>query len=323
MNSTALPLLSQIVRHDAFERASAQIDARLATRLPRSGDIIPLLGPTRVGKSAVTRRLVERAAQAHSLTPMKNVIHATLPAQTNGRDIYASILKELGKRPGKSEVTNSVKARVFNGLESLKIDVVVLDEVNHIAERGSNLTPRAAADHLKTLVDETGITLILDGLPRFQRIIDQNEQLRDRASGTILLRPYDWQSDDDREAFATAADAGIASLEGSGFPVALDYEDFVRRLYGASGGRVPMMMRILKLCALGMAKPGKINLGDLHTAASQMQQSGIPIAKFFETRDPDEVDLMRSFAAIMAEAGLEFRIDSLPGLGVEWETQVG
>lgn len=323
MTSTALPLLSQYVRHDAVERASAEIDARLATKLPKSGTIIPLLGPTRVGKSEITRRLMERATAARSLVPMKNVIRAKVPPEPTAMGVYAAILGSFGKEPGRSELISSVKARLFRGLEILGIDIVVLEEVNHIAERGSKLTARAAADHLKTLVDETGITLILDGLPRFQRIIDQNEQLRDRASGTILLKPYDWQSDADREAFATAADAAIASLGKSGFPVALDYEDFVRRLYGASGGRVPMMMRILKLCALGMAQPGKINLADLHTTASRMQQSGIPIASFFEARDPDEVDLMRSYAAIMAEAGLDFRVDSLAALGVELGAQVG
>ncbi|RVV97928.1 hypothetical protein EKE94_10685 [Mesobaculum littorinae] len=323
MTSTALPLLSQIVRHDAFERASAELEVRLAARLPNAGGIIPLLGPTRVGKSQIMRRLVDRAEPAHSLIPMKKVIRAKLPAQTNGREIYAAILNQLGRKPGKNEVTSSVKGRVYRGIENLGIEVVVLDEVNHIAERGSNLSPRAAADHLKTLIDETGITLILDGLPRFQRIIDQNEQLRDRASGTILLKPYDWQADDDREAFGTAADAAIVSLEESGFPVAMEFEDFVRRLYGASGGRVPMMMRILKLCALGKSRPGVIDLRDFHKAASSMQQSGIPTASFFETREPDEVDLMRSYVAIMAEAGLEYRIDSLPGLGVEWGAQVG
>ena len=194
MTSTALPLLSQIVRHDAFERASAEIDLRLATRLPGAGSIIPVFGPTRVGKSEMMRRLERRAEPASSLFPIKNVILANIPPETSSRGIYAAILRKLGREPGKSEDTNSVKSRVFRGLEALTIDVVVLHEVNHIAELGSKLTSRAAADHLKALVDETGVTLILDGLPRFQRIIDQNEQLRDRATGTILSKPYDWQA---------------------------------------------------------------------------------------------------------------------------------
>lgn len=321
MDSTALPFLSQIVRHDALECISPEIDQRLAARVPGCGIIIPLLGPTRVGKSMVAKRLVKRAEPAHSLAPMKNIVHAKLPPQPNGRDIYAAILKELGKEPGSKETTNSVKARVAQGLNSLKIEVVILDEVNHIAERGSNLTPRAAADHLKAFVDETGVTLILQGLPRFQRIIDQNEQLRDRASNTIVFRPYDWQADADREAFATAADSAMISLSRSGFRVSLDFEDVVRRIYGASGGRVPIMIRIFKLCALNMGQCGDIGLTELHKAASSMQQSGIPVASFFETREPDEVDLMRSFSAIMSEAGLDFSIKSLAGLGVEWGAQ--
>ena len=84
---------------------------------------------------------------------------------------------------------------------------------------------------------------------------------------------------------------------------------------------MPIMIRIFKLCALNMGQCGDIGLTELHKAASSLQQSGIPVASFFETRDPDEVDLMRSFSAIMSEAGLDFSIKSLAGLGVEWGAQ--
>ena len=84
-----------------------------------------------------------------------------------------------------------------------------------------------------------------------------------------------------------------------------------------------MMMRLLKMCTLGIGKPREMGLSDLHRAAASMQQSCIPTASFFETREPDEVDLMRSFAAIMSEAGLEFGVETLAGLGVEWGAQAG
>lgn len=83
-------------------------------------------------------------------------------------------------------------------------------------ERGSNLSARAAADHFKTVVDETGVSLVLAGLPRFQQIIDHNEQLRDRAAGTVYFAPYDWQKDEERDAFAGAVEAVLLSLEKSG-----------------------------------------------------------------------------------------------------------
>ena len=322
MTNTSLPLLSQLVLHDAFNDAYATVETILKTKDPRSGCIIPILGPTRVGKSGIVKRLIEKAGQANSLFPQKNVVKASLPPQTNGKDIYGSILRSLHSGRISNAKTDVCRDRLYRAIDTLKIEVIVLDEVNHLVERGTNLTSRVAAGHLKTLVDETGINLVLSGLPRFQRILDENEQLLDRASATVLFQPYDWQDSAERDAFCVAVDAAFGSLEASGFGVDLGFEDIVRRLYGASGGRVPMMLRVLKLAALVDETPRSLGLADFLRAARAIQQFGIPAAAFFGECEPDEVELMRSFAVVMSEAGLKFNVESLAGLGVVWDTQV-
>lgn len=322
MTSTSLPLLSQLVLHDAFNEAYETVETILRTKDPRSGCIIPILGPTRVGKSGIVKRLIEKAGQANTLFPQKNVVRASLPPQTNGKDIYESILRALHKGRVSNAKTDVCRDRLYRAIETLKIEVIILDEVNHLIERGANLTSRVAADHLKTLVDETGVNLVLSGLPRFQRILDENEQLRDRASATVLFQPYDWQDAANREAFCVAVDAALGSLEAAGFAVDLEFEDIVRRLYGASGGRVPMVLRILKLLVLIDETPRSLGLADFLRAARALQQSGVPAAAFFGDTEPDEVELMRSFAAVMSEAGLQFNVESLAALGVVWDTRV-
>ncbi|MDO5758351.1 MAG: TniB family NTP-binding protein [Rhodobacterales bacterium] len=318
MTSNAIPLLSQIVLHDAFCDAVATVEFLLKTRSPRDGCIVPVLGPTRVGKKAVARHLLDTAGPAHSLVPTGDVVYCSLPPQSSGKNIYGAILSGLKQRIGPNETTKSIRDRLFAAIRHLGIKMVVIDEVNHLIERGANLAPREAADHLKTIVDETGVSVVLIGLPRFQRILDENEQLRDRSFGTILFKPYDWQVDKERDAFASAVDAALDSLETSGFPVALEFEDVVRRLYGASGGRVPVMMRVLKFCALAKQEPRTLMLRDFETAARAMQQSGIPTASFFAKQEPDEVDILRSFACTMSEAGLEFSVESLAGVDLAY-----
>ncbi len=314
MTNNVIPLLSQIVVHDAFRDAFATVEFLLRTSDPRDGCVVPLLGPTRVGKKAVVRRLLESAGQANSLLPIRDVVYCSLPPQSSGKNIYGAILGGLSQRVGPHENTKSIRDRLFRAIKQLGIKIIVIDEVNHLIERGANLAPREAADHLKTIVDETGISLVLIGLPRFQRILDENEQLRDRSCSTTVLKPYDWQVDEERDAFASTVDAAIDSLHKSGFPIGLEFEDIVRRLYGASGGRVPVMMRVLKLCALSKKTPCALELGDLEIAARAMQQSGIPTASFFANQEPDELDILRSFATTMSEAGLEFSVESLVGL---------
>ena len=306
MSNNSLPLLSQYVRHNAFEEAYDAISGLLNTKDPRNGCIIPFLGPTRLGKTEVIRRLIKNAEHANSLVPMKNFVQASLPAQVSSREIYATMLSSMNLKSRPGDNTASIRNRLFRAIEQFGIRVIAIDECNHVVERGSNLSARAAADHFKTVVDETGVNLVLLGLPRFQKIIDNNEQLRDRASATILFKPYDWQTDGDRDAFSGTVDAVITGLEASGINTDLEFVDLVRRLYGASGGRIPMMMRMMKLCILQASSPTCLSIKDFRRAAKSMQQSGIPTSLFFQNKEPDEIELMRSFAAVMAEAGTQF-----------------
>jgi hypothetical protein len=57
-------------------------------------------------------------------------------------------------------------------------------------------------------------------------------------------------------------------------------------------------------------------------AARSQQQSGIPTSLFFENADPDEVELIRSFEAVMAESGLDFEVDTPAGFEVAWCNRV-
>lgn len=314
MTNHAVPALSQIFLHEALQEALSTVEFLLSTKQPSEGCLVPLLGPTRVGKKSVARHVLSNAGAANSLLPMDDVVYCSLPPQSSGKNIYGAILGEIvGKSIRPHENASSIRDRLFRAIDQLGIRVVVIDEVNHLIERGANLAPREAADHLKTIVDQTGISVIAIGLPRFQMIIDENEQLRDRACATTILRPYDWQLEAERAAFADTVDVALLKLERSGLPVALDFEDIVRRLYGASGGRVPVMMRLLKLCAFNKQAPQSLELGDFEVAARAMQQSGIPTSSFFEAEEPDEVDILRSFACTMGEAGLEFSVESLAG----------
>lgn len=318
MSKATLPLFNQRIMHEALNTTTQTLEEALAEKDPGAGCIIPLLGPTRVGKSAVVKRLMEKSGDACSLFPMKNIVCASLPPQVSGREIYASGLKGMGFRTRDADRTKVLRDRLYRAIGERDIKVIAFDEANHLIERGTNLSPRAAADHLKAIVDETGVSLILSGLPRFQQIIDGNEQLRDRANGTILLKPYDWQKDEDRDAFTGAVDAAIGSLEKSGFIVTQDFEDIVRRIYGATGGRVPMMLRLFKSCAVSERVSKKLSLATFARAASKMQQSGIPVSSFFNDEEPDEVELHRSFASVMSEAGLDFPIQSIAGLEASW-----
>lgn len=321
MPAPSIPLFSQTIIHEAYGTVLSDVETAMRGKDPYHGNIIPVLGPTRVGKSAVMSSLVDSADQAKSLVPMKDTVWATLPPQTSGKEIYKSILQALNLRTAPKENTATSRDRLYRAIDSYGIKSIIIDEIHHLIERGSHMPSRMAGDHLKTLADMTKVNLVLSGLPRFQSIIDENEQLRDRAQQTILFKPYDWQMESGRASFASAVDSTIGSLEETGFKLDVEYEDLVRRLYGASGGRIPMVTRLLKSVAVSTEQTRQIGLSDLRRAAKTMQQSGIPISKFFSDEEPDEIELMRSFAGTMSEAGLEFSVETLTGLGAAWDVR--
>ncbi|WP_134679440.1 ATP-binding protein [Paracoccus ravus] len=309
-----------LIRHGAFCDAEQSIRAHLATCPPGQGSIIPLLGPTRVGKSELIHRLIETSPQGKSLAPQRTFARVDVPASVTARGLYAAILSALGYKSGFSERTNDLRDRLFRVIDSFGIEVIALDECSRIVEKASKLGIGAAADLFRSIADGTGASLILSGLPKFQAAIDHNEQLRDRATSTVLFKPYDWQNDDDRDAFVGTVQVVLNNLETSGIRVDLDVEDFVRRLYGASGGRIPVITRLVGASLADT--PSAIRLADLRRGAAAMQQSGIRVSSFFESNEPDETDLVRSYAIVMHEAGLNFELSTDVGLKAYWDMEM-
>ncbi len=322
MSATALPLLSQLIRHDAFNRACAEIEDLIMHKDPRSGLVIPLLGPTRTGKEFTVKYLRKKIGRPPTGTalilPTDDFGIGKLPPKPNDRDIYRAILGAVERKWHDGENADILRRRVVTAIRETGIRVLAIDECSHAAERGANLSARAAADHFKTIVDDTGVCLILYGLPRFQAIIDGNEQLRDRSSNTVYIRPYDWQIETERAAFASVVIAALQAISKAGTTLEVGFEALTPRLYGASGGRVPVALRILKAALLRAAET-PLSMDLLRTVAKGLQQRPISPLSFFQGEMPEDALLIRSYAAIMAEAGLAFDVHTPDGLQVKWD----
>jgi hypothetical protein len=79
-----------------------------------------------------------------------------------------------------------------------------------------------------------------------------------------------------------------------------------------------MALRILKAALLRAAEtPFSLDL--LRTVAKGLQQRPIAPMTFFQDELPEDALLIRSYAAIMAEAGLTFDVHTPEGLQVMWD----
>lgn len=193
MNVSESPKLTFSLRHRFIHSSQA---VRALTRLSevhadsrRAGTSNGLLiqGPSGVGKSTLIMEYIRSLEDAGSIDSEKRtVLFVEIPSSPTKKSLAAAMLTAL-KDPFATARGHSgeVKfARVVLLLKNLGVEVVALDEVQHLVDyhrHGAYET----ADWIKSLMNDTSITFVLLGLKRTERLLKANEQLRRRFSATV------------------------------------------------------------------------------------------------------------------------------------------
>lgn len=295
------------VSHARYEAAFSEI----VDAINLSGDqgaCVPLLGPTRVGKTDLLQAVCKQFATLRSgpgyILPTLDFIQGSIRPKPNDAEIYASILRALEARVAPNTKLSVLQDRVLNLLSQRDVRIIALDECSHCAEPGANLTRRAASDHIKTVIDQSGLIMILSGLPKFQRLIDENEQLSARSMASVNLLPYRWSDQEDREEFASVTYSIFDFLEDSGLTLEFDPLDMTRRLFAASGGRVGLVVELVEAALKCRAVPGSVSKGDLAKASDTRLQRSNDMPPIFGPEVPHDSVLARSYAKVLRDAGL-------------------
>ena len=315
------PLDGVTLYHARFQAASDLLQTAIDIVPPGKGGVIPLSGPPRCGKSALVTELVSKLARdvrgCGALWTAADVVSASVPAQPSAKDLYEAIVRALGQRPRRTERAQDLRDRACQIIADQATRILFLDEANHLAELGAKFSRRAAADHLKAFVDRTGIVLVLSGLPKTERIIRENEQLRDRAFRTVELHPYQWVVENDRVQFMEAILTLFDAMSEAGFELAGDERDLARRLYGASGGRIGRVIHLLNAAAKLRTNRGSLELEHLARAERTIVIRSENLPEMLGPEVPTDGDLDRAYATVMQGAELPVRgghIDNLRGL---------
>ncbi len=102
-------------------------------------------------------------------------------------------------------------------------------------------------------------------------------------------------------------------LEEAGLPIDLDPEDAVRRLYGVSGGRVGVVLKVLRTSA-NSSDLQQLSMKQIADAALAAVQSHVPPKNYFEETPPSDRDLVNSYFDVMTDAGLDVELSTLQDL---------
>lgn len=204
-----------------------------------------LIGEPGVGKSTLLRRYVGTHARiVHEEFTEVPALYVAVPAACSIKKLAGEMLLAMGSsfwnRGGEPERTH----QLLTLLRACKVRLIVLDEVNHLVERGSSKTHYAVGDWIKQISEKSGVSIVLAGTPAAEQLLVTNEQLRGRFSEVMHLAPLGLGSDGDARVFRGVLRT-FQKLFADVDCVDLASTSISRQMAYATGGRLRALRRLL------------------------------------------------------------------------------
>ncbi|QYK03117.1 TniB family NTP-binding protein [Shewanella psychrotolerans] len=222
--------------------------------------ILLITSPSHCGKTTALKHYMNTVNESaseennHEFT-YAPIIYVQAFGKSGLNGLLVSILKELGVRNAKeTNRASDLLSSVVEKLKAYKIDIVIIDEVQHIVPVSGQTKTQGIADVIKTITNETNTCVALSGLPDAKKILrpsaeeyrkqnnyqhvddSQQMQLTNRALKSVHLKPffYDIDPDSDWMNIVIGYEKVLQSLE---VPL-IDFEkqDLPLRLWLATGG---------------------------------------------------------------------------------------
>jgi len=116
------------------------------------------------------------------------LLRVEVPPAATVMGIAEAFLAALGDpQPAHGTITSKT-ARIVILCRNCGVELMLIDECQHLQDRGNTRTQYLVGDWFKHLIDKIAVPTVMLGLPRLQDLLQTNEQLRRRFSRTKRLR---------------------------------------------------------------------------------------------------------------------------------------
>lgn len=298
---------TELILHQQFDQALERAHRVICRALDGEALMLPIFGPTRVGKSQLVDELV--AAYPSQLVEgvrRQPLVRVKVLGRPTRRSLSEAVLMALKARRYGRASADELMARVCDLLRVVGTRVLLFEEMQQFVEGMSPKATREAADWLKIMAEELGITLILVGLPIAGEIFLRNEQLRDRAERVQEIRPYNWNDSQHQVEFQSALNCllGLYMKAGWSIPIAQDPE-FLARVYGSCLGRIGMLCKLF-VAVEGLARKCVLDYALLRKAHDETIQTDFLRFNPFDTSRKLANDLLvENYVRVLMEAHME------------------
>lgn len=297
-------IANELVEHDRFNTVHGQLEAVLSRAREGDPQILPIVGPTRVGKTCLLVNFMASCSTPEA-GRSREIIRVISPKHLTGRALPDACLTSIDMNPALFNNHVAATGAFIKAVNKHGTQLIIFDETQHMLERGSSTTVRAAADFLKGLFDQARASIVLAGLPSLMGLFHANEQLADRARRPVEFYPYYWQGPD-YTSFRSALGSALDYLaEGGWDTFAFNDRDFAARMYVATAGRYGLINKIfIEVQALA----GTVKIARYDAFARAYEQAVMNRFIEFNPFDLDQTiqieHMALVYAKVMQEAGV-------------------
>lgn len=153
-------------------------------------ECIAIIGDTGTGKTTLIENFVQSKGRVeHQDFTEVPVLYVEVPAKCSVKMLAALMLRNLGSpfwnRGDEVERTD----QLITLLNACKVRMIIVDEVNHLADRGAEKSHYHVGDWIKQLIRLSRLPVVLAGTSAASILWETNEQLADRFREQIVLAP--------------------------------------------------------------------------------------------------------------------------------------
>lgn len=268
---------------------------------------IHISGEYRAGKSCVIEDFLGMHPQSRDSEGRKqSIVYAIVPHDATVKALVQALLHAFGDPLwSRGSVTNQT-ARLLDFLTKTHCRMIILDEFQHLCDKGQKKQLYKASDWLKNLIEGKKWALVAAGLPESASVINSNRQLQGRFDATLTMPLFNWRDPSSRMQFKAIVRAFTAEMHPFELPD-LGGEELGFRTFLATTGRVGLFAKLMDRAVRDAIrkKTTKIRLQDLSEAFDRAiwfaPRFPIPGGPFLGVLAQDNVALIEQVARLGAE----------------------